>query len=66
MLRPGWGPAKGIGGVPGGPTPPSSSETPDVLPEPFRWGYGAGPWPQAWLWAGSRAQQETAEDSLIG
>lgn len=63
MLRPGWGPAEGTGGAPGGPT---SSETPYALLEPFRWGYGAGPWPQAWLCAGSGAQQETAEDSLIG
>lgn len=66
MLKPGWGSAGGTRGVPGGPTPPSSSETPYVLPEPFRWRCGPGPGPQAWLWAGSRAQQETAEDSLIG
>lgn len=63
MLKPGRGPA---GGTRGGPAPPSSSETPYVPPEPFRWRDGAGPGPQAWLWAGSRAQQETAEDSLIG
>lgn len=66
MLRPGWGPAEGAGGVPGGPTPRSSSETPYILLEPSRWGCGASPWPQAWLWAGSRAQQETTEASLIG
>lgn len=59
----GWG---GCGVGWDGPTPPSSSETLYYLPEPFRWGCGAGLWPQAWLWAGSRAQQETTEDSLIG
>ena len=45
----GWG---GCGVGWDGPTPPSSSETLYNLPEPFRWGCGAGLWPQAWLWAG--------------
>lgn len=65
MLKAGWGPAEGFGGCPVAQLFPQT-QNPLCPSRTFQVALWSCLWPQAWLWAGSRAQQETAEDSLIG